>query len=592
MSAEDGIRIIGSDRAGVFYGVQSLLGLMPPDAHREPATSLGVPAVVVEDAPRFRYRGLHLDVARNFHPVETVEKLLELMARYKLNRFHVHLTDDEGWRLAIAALPELSEMGGHRGHTLDETDHLVPSFGSGPDPDPSVSNGSGFYSRDEFVHILRFAHDRHILVIPEIDTPGHARAAVKAMGVRYARLAAEGREEDARAFLLTDLDDRSVHRSVQGWNDNVMNPCQESTYHFVATVIDEIGDMYREAGAELTAIHIGGDEVPRGVWEGSPVCESFLAGSDDLGGVDDLFPYFVDRVSAIVHDYGLRTAGWEEIALSERGQGGPRGRVPNAALLDRDLQPYVWNNVWRGGAEDLGYRIANAGFPVVLANATGLYFDLAYDRDPREPGFMWAGLTDARTVYEFVPLDLFKSAREDLSGRPIDPDTEFADRVRLTETGRENVLGIQGQLWGENAKGPEMLEYLAFPKLLALAERAWAPQPAWTSIPGRAQRDPALDSAWNEFANRMGQRELVRLDGLLGGVSYRIPPPGAVVEGGALRANVAFPGLQIRYTTDGSEPVADSSSYEGPVAVSGEVRVRVFDTRGRGSREARPAPIP
>src|SRR5690606_35886917 len=120
---------------------------------------------------------------------------------------------------------------------------------------------------------------------------------------------------------------------------------------------------------------------------------------------------------------------------------------PNAALLERGLVPYFWNNVWRGGAEDLGYRLANAGYPVVLANATNLYFDLAYDRDPLEPGFTWAGLTDARSAYEFAPLALYSSAREDLAGRPIDPDVEFGGRVRPTAEGARNILGIQGQLW-------------------------------------------------------------------------------------------------------------------------------------------------
>ena len=582
----EGIRVLGSDPAGVFYGIQTLRALAPLEAYRAPLSSLELPAVRVEDAPRFPHRGFHLDVARNFQTRETVEKLLALMAFYKLNRFHFHLTDDEGWRLPVAALPELTQVGGRRGHTTDERDRLVPSFGSGPFPDPVVSHGSGFYSREDFVGILRRARELHIEVTTEIDGPGHARAAVKSMEERHRRLLAEGREEEARAFLLTDREDRSGYRSVQGWNDHVINPCLESTCRFLETVIDEIGVMYEEAGAELRAVHIGGDEVPRGVWEESPACETFLNDHPEIGDAHGLFPYYVDRVSALLKTRGLVTSGWEEIALREDG-GGRVGKSPHPDLLDRGLLPYIWNNVWRGGAEDLGYRLANAGYPVVLSNATNLYFDLAYDRDPREPGFTWAGLTDTRAAYEFVPFDLFKSAREDLMGRPIDPDAEFRDRTRLNATGRRNVQGIQGQLWGENALGREGAEYLAFPKLLGLAERAWAAPPAWTEMTPRADRDRVLDMAWKEFANRLGSRELPRLDHLEGGVTYRLPPPGAVIADGVLRANVSFPGLAIRYTTDGSEPTVASPRYQGPVPVEGETRLRTFDSRGRGGRVSR-----
>ena len=591
------ILIVGSDPAGVFYGVQTLLALLPVEAWASaPLRSLGVPIVGVEDRPRFPYRGLHLDVARNFHPPETVEKLLRLMAFYKLNRFHLHLSDDEGWRLEIAGLPELTAVGGRRGHTTDELDRLVPSFGSGPFPDPDLSHGSGFYTREELVRILRLAERLHIRVIPEIDGPGHARAAIRSMESRRRRLAAEGREEEATAFLLTDPEDTSVHRSVQGWEDNVINPCLESSYRFLETVVDDLRSIWDEAGAALIGVHIGGDEVPRGVWEGSPVCQRFLAEHPEISGAPALFGHYVDRVSALLHERGLVTAGWEEIALEHvEGGAGGAGKAPNPALLARDLLPYVWNNVWRGGAEDLGYRLANAGYPVVLSNATNLYLDLAYDRDPAEPGFTWAGLTDERTAYEFVPLDLFKSAREDLLGRPIDPDTEFAERVRPTAAGSENVLGIQGQLWGENALGRDSLEYMAFPKVLGLAERAWAPDPAWAAIARRVERDRALDVAWNEFANRLGTRELPRLDHLLGGVAYRLPPPGAVVEGGVLSANLPYPGIEIRYTTDGTPPTPASTLYRGPVPVQGDapgptpddVRLRAFDTRGRGGRETR-----
>ncbi|WP_437927959.1 family 20 glycosylhydrolase [Sorangium sp. So ce291] len=583
---EDGVEIVGSDAAGVFYGIQSLRALAPVEAYRSPRPELAIGAVTVEDAPRFAYRGMHLDVARNFQRKEAVLKLLDVMAFYKLNKFHFHLTDDEGFRLEVRGLPELTEVGARRGHTLDDRDHLVPSFGSGPDPDAPASSGSGHYTRAEFLEILRHAKARHIEVIPEIDMPGHARAAVKAMEARRARLAAEGDLEKAEEFLLSDPEDASRYMSVQMWHDNVLNPCRESTYRFVKTVVDDIVAMYAEAGATLTTLHTGGDEVPEGVWEQSPSCQALLdeEAGDGLDSAADLTSYFLSKINEIVASHGLVTGGWEEIALKKVPAGSGFDKEANPAFLSNNFRPYVWNNVWGWGDEDNGYKLANAGYPVVLSNATNLYFDLAYDKDPSEPGYYWAGFVDTRKPYEFVPLDVYKSAHADRMGNPIDQAEMFRDHVRLTDAGRANILGIQGQLWGENAKGQQAMEYLIFPKLVSLAERAWAPDPAWAAEEDAAARASLLAEAWNRFANSLGQRELPRLDHLGGGVGYRLPLPGARIEDGKLVANVAFPGLEIRYTTDGTEPDATSAVYSGPVAVSGVVKLRTFDTRGRGSR--------
>ncbi|AUX31291.1 MULTISPECIES: family 20 glycosylhydrolase [Sorangium] len=581
----EGVEIVGSDAAGVFYGIQSLRALAPVEAYRTAKPEIAIGAVTVEDAPRFGYRGMHLDVARNFQRKEAVLKLLDVMAFYKLNKFHFHLTDDEGFRFEVSGLPELTEVGARRGHTLDDRDKIVPSFGSGPDPASPASSGSGHYTRAELVEILRHAKARHIEVIPEIDMPGHARAAVKAMEARYARLAAEGDLEKAEEFLLSDLEDASQYMSVQMWHDNVVNPCRESTYRFLRKVVDDLVAIYAEAGATLTTIHTGGDEVPDGVWERSPSCQALLGqASGGVESVEDLASHFLRELSAIVASHGLVTGGWEEIALRKVQAEGGVDKEANPEFLSSNFRPYVWNNVWGWGDEDNGYKLANAGYPVVLSNSTNLYFDLAYDKDPAEPGYYWAGFVDTRKPYEFVPLDVYKSAHADRMGNPIDQAQMFRDHVRLTDAGRANVLGIQGQLWGENAKGQRAMEYLIFPKLIALAERAWAPDPAWAAEEDGATRAGLLAEAWNRFANSLGQRELPRLDRLSGGVDYRLPLPGARIEDGQLLANVAFPGLQIRYTTDGAEPDADSAVYEGPVAVSGVVKLRTFDTRGRGSR--------
>jgi hexosaminidase len=244
---------------------------------------------------------------------------------------------------------------------------------------------------------------------------------------------------------------------------------------------------------------------------------------------------------------------------------------------------YAWNNVWGWGREDAAYRLANAGFDVVLCNATQLYFDLAYEKDPHESGYYWAGFVDMRAPFELVPFDAFKNAERNGMGQPVTPES-LASRTRLTPEGARRIRGVQGQLWGENLRSAGDLEYMAFPRTIALAERAWAAQPSWAGVddPREFRRQQADD--WNQFANRLGQRELPRLDYLAGGVNYRLPPPGAKTTGNRVWANVALPGLSIRYTTDGSDPTVADTIYRSPIPAAKVVRMKTFDTRGRGSR--------
>jgi len=577
-----GMVIIGADDAGVFYGIQTLLGLIPPGTYANPQTPVEIQGAAIADVPRFGYRGMHLDVSRNFHSKESVLKLLDLMAFYKLNKFHFHLTDDEGWRLEIPDLPELTEVGARRGHTLDEEDYLLSAYGSGPDPDATESYGNGYYSREDYIEILEHATARHIEVIPEIDMPGHARAAILAMKARMRRLQNEGRTQEAMDYILHDPQDSSEYMSVQNYDDNVICVCQESTYRFLSTVVRNILGMYKDAAAPLSALHIGGDEVPAGVWEDSPKCRELIEQNPEIENVVDLNYYFVRRFDEILDRYDLKTAGWEEIAL-ERVQTDQGMRYePHPEFVDDDFIPYVWNNL--GGNLDLANRLANAGYPVVLCNVTNFYFDLAYNKDPQEPGLTWGGFIDTRKPFEFTPEDIFRSTYQDPMGNPYNPAQLYEQFETMSPAGRRNILGLQGELWSETIKGQEMLEYYAFPKILGLSERAWAPQPEWARIDDAEERMAALDEDWNRFANRLGHYELPRLDELFDGVGYRLPPPGAVIENGQLKANTAFPGLTIRYTTDGLEPTAGSPLYEGPVEVSGTVKLATFATDDRKSR--------
>ncbi|MCR9289694.1 MAG: carbohydate-binding domain-containing protein [Bacteroidetes bacterium] len=575
---QDKIEIQGGDAAGVFYGIQSLIQLFPIDVFHTQAEQIEIPKLTISDAPRFGYRGIHLDVARNFQDKNAVKKLIDAMAFYKLNKLHFHLTEDEGWRLEIKQLPELTTISGFRGHTLNEKNYLQPSYGSGPNADPKTSNGSGFYTQEDFIEILKYANNRHVEVIPEINVPGHARAAIKAMEARYQKLNAEGKKAEAEAFLLSDLDDRSEYKSVQDFTDNVICPCRESVYHFYETVVTEIKGMYETAGVPLHTLHTGGDEVPEGVWEASPICEKFLAENKEYALPSDLSYYFRDRISQILSKYKLAMGGWEEIALRKTDE----GNEPNPAFVDKDFIPYVWNNLW--GNQDLGYRLANAGYPTVLCNVTHLYFDLAYDKDPKEPGFYWGGFVNTRKALEFLPYDVFQSTKEDAKGKPFNVKEDYKDMERLTAEGAKNLLGIQGQLWGETIKGSDMLEYYYFPKMFGLVQRAWASAPEWATIQEDSLRMEAMDKSWNSFANILGQKELVRLDHLFGGYDYRIPPPGVMIRNGKAEANTSFPGMTIRFERNGKEPTVNSPEYKSPTDIEGVMKFRVFNSKGRGSR--------
>jgi hexosaminidase len=599
LGEEGRITISGADRAGVFYGIQSLLALIPLEALAGRTGRSSLPACVVEDAPRFPYRGMHLDVARNFNPKEAVFKLIDVMAFYKLNTLHLHLTDDEGWRLQSLTLPELTEVGAFRGHTLTDREYLHPAYGSGPEPDPTNGYGSGYYTVKDYQEILRYAHKRHIRVIPEFDFPGHARAAIKAMNARYRRFMEAGDEERAEEYLLADPEDASVYLSAQSFNDNVICVCRESVYRFLETIIDEVLELHREAGVPLSTIHIGGDEVPRGAWLKSPICREFQEQKGKTGGAPELMDYFLARTGDMLQERNLMLSGWEEITLNrdDRGSWVVKELPENPEIPENsenrkspDYRVYIWDN-YTSGNQDIGYRIANAGFQVILCSVTNYYFELSYSKDPKEPGEYWGGFVDTRKAFEYIPFDVFKTIRTTPLGKPYDPEQDFREMVRLDPGAQVHILGLQGCLWSESIFGPESMEYYALPKLLGLAERAWSKQPGWALMEEEEAREFALEADWNLFANALGQRELPRLDRLSGGFAYRLPPPGLQMKEGMLFANAQFPGLSIRYTLDGSEPTLNSRTYEGPVRpdrdhAEGMLHARTFSSRGRGSRTA------
>jgi hexosaminidase len=348
------VDIKAADAAGFHYAVQSLRQLLPSSFYQTkaaPAASAIIPALHIYDYPRYAWRGLHLDVARNFHPVADVKRLLDLMAMHKLNQFHWHLTDDEGWRIEIKAFPQLTEIGAFRGYDWP----LAPSLGSGPE------KKGGFYTQDEIREVVAYAQKRQITILPEIDMPGHARAMIRSLP------------------QLVDPSDQSVYESVQMYKDNVLSPCIPATYEVVDRILQEVASLF--PGPYL---HVGGDEVPDGVWnpERAPQCKALMA-REGLQNKQQIENYFFKRIKIFVEKYGKTMAGWEEIAAKP-------------GFADHKVLTFAWKS-----GQD-GERLAKEGYPVVLNPADHLYFDLAYSEDPNEPGYYWAGTIDTAKVYSYA----------------------------------------------------------------------------------------------------------------------------------------------------------------------------------------------
>jgi len=578
--SDKGVVVTGSDPAGVFYGIQSLLALMPLKVYQDKAATLSIGHISVEDAPRFAERALHVDVSRNFQTKETLKRMFDILAFYKINQFLFYTTEDEGWRLEIEGLPELTQVGAQRQHTWGkEAPELHPGYGSGPVAYDEGKNGSGFYTREDFIELLQYAHARHIKVIPELNFPGHARAAIKSMEARYNRLMKEGKEKEANEYRLIDPDDKSVYLSAQAYTDNTVSVARESTYRFYEKVVDEISLMYEEAGLKLEVFHAGGDEVPEGAWTQSPMAAKLMEEHPEIQDPHNLQAYFFRKLLKRLEHRGLRIDGWEEVALIKNAEG---RYEPNPEFVGQNVVPYVWNSL--SGNQDLGYRLANYGYKVMLCNVSNFYFDLAYNKDPREPGLYWAGFVNTRDAWTFAPYDVFITTTHTSMGKEIDPVKEYANMERLKPEARKNIIGLEAQLWSETIKGRDMIEYYLLPKLFGFAESAWATERSWEVIKDKDTRGKVMADDWNVFANTLAQSELPKLSYINGGYNYRLPLPGAVIEDGILKANVEFPGLIIRYTTDSSEPDEGSAVYEKPVKVEGVIKLKSFDVSGRSSR--------
>jgi hexosaminidase len=508
-----------------------------------------------------------LDISRNFHRKTEILTILEVMARYKLNKLHLHLTDDEGWRLEIPGLEELTTFGGLRCH--DTGMCLAPQIGSGAKSDTS---GSGSLTVRDYQDILRHAKTLHIEIIPEFDMPGHSHAAIKAMEYRFRKHNASSNEtvrRDASKFLLAEPDDPSKYFSVQMFRDNAVNPCLNSTYNFIEHVLSALVNLHKDI-SPLKLFHMGGDEVAKGAWINSTACKKLTTQNTDI---DSLKKYFATRLSEIVAKYNISFAAWED-GLFENNE-----LFNKTELSKSDVYSYAWDNVWEWGKFDRAYRFANAGYKTVLGHATHLYFDMPYEPDPEERGFYWATrFTDTKKTFGYMPDSVYDNAKEDRFGNPLDKD-ELCEKQNSCPTllKKSNIVGIQGHLWSETVRDKNQLFHMCFPRVLALAERAW--HKAEFEKDGKLRKQK-LEMEWQAFANLLGYQELRKLDEL--GVTYRVPLPGAKIESGKLVASSVFPGLKIEYSISGQW-----KEYTAPVAsLSGNVKLRTSSADGkRTSRE-------
>ncbi len=427
------VLVEASTDAGVFYAFQTVRQLLPPDVESTtPVDDVDwiLPSVVIEDAPRFAYRGMHLDVGRHFFDVDVVKAYVDTMARFKINRFHWHLTEDQGWRIEIDAYPRLTEVGAWRAESPVE-DNLDPYVGDG-------ERHGGFYTKDEVRDVVAYAAERFVTVVPEIELPGHATAALAA----YPELGCT----DATLDVST----------TWGIHDTIFCP-KEATFEFLETVLSEVMELFP---SEL--IHIGGDEVPKRQWEESEQAQAVMR-REGLADEDELQSWFTRRIERHLRANGRQLIGWDETLEG--------GLAPGAMVMS-----------WRG--IEGGIAAARQGHDVVMTPVEHAYFDFYQGDAASEPLAMnWAGFAiPLETVYAFEPL----------------PDV-------LTDTEAQHIVGAQGNVWTEYIPTAEHLEYMAYPRALALAEVAWS---------SRATRD------WETFVERL-PGVLAHLDALA--VRYRFP---------------------------------------------------------------------
>ncbi|WP_299019020.1 beta-N-acetylhexosaminidase [uncultured Photobacterium sp.] len=395
----DHIWLQAGSSSGFVHATASLLQLIPTSPSHQVHAAYTLPMVEIQDQPHYSYRGMMLDCARHFHPVKRIKFLLDQLARYKFNTFHWHLTDDEGWRIEIDAFPELTNIGAWRG----PNEAIKPQF-------TTISQRyGGYYSKQEVRELIDYANVRGITIIPEIDIPGHCRAAIKSL-----------------PDLLIDPDDHSKYLSIQGYPDNILSPALPGTYHFISKVLEEICELF-----PAPYIHIGGDEVPQGVWSDSKACQAMMT-QHSYQDHRELQGHILRFAEEFLQAKGRRMMGWEEATLGNK--------------LSKNALIFSWLS------EEAGITCAKAGHDVIMQPAQYTYLDLAQGYSADEPGVDWAGKLPLDTVYSYQPFSALEH----------------------NDPAHQHILGIQTALWCELINSQSRFEFMLYPRLLAIAELCWS----------------------------------------------------------------------------------------------------------------------
>ena len=572
--SDGGISISSADSAGALYALQSLKQLFLISILEDTPLKF----IEVNDSPKFSYRGMLLDISRNFYGPEKIKQIIDYLSFFKINYLDFRLTDDEGWRLEIPGLEELVEVGSKRAYTKDEFENLIPMYGSGPDTN---STGSGYLSRSDYVDILKYASERNISVIPQISVPSHMRSAIVSMNARYQKYMEMGNQEEAEKYLLIDPDDKSEYYSAQGFTDNIMNVCRESSFTFYEKVIDEIFLMYKDAGVEMTKFGVAADELPYGAWQKSPMCDNFMNENSISGDYNALYELMQRRIYNKISSYGATMTGWDDILLKLTEKNQSETQIKDF-FKDDDILLFVWKNDWGQGRQDMIYKYANLGYKSIMSNSSAFYFDMVDDKDLDNIGLSWSGYANYKDMWTVDVYDVFNDLygveKNNISKNYID------NSVKLDQDKRDNIIGVQSQIWSETIRNEGILDYMFMPNIIVFSQKAWSHDNSWMDISNNDVKREKIDIEWNKFANNVGQRVLPMVDNIFGGLSYDLPKPGGKIINDTLYANTVFPGLNIKYTLDGSIPKESSENFKSPIKINDDdiVNLRLFNNKGRG----------
>ena len=426
--SNDGISIQGSTPNGIFYGIQTLLQLLDSGELSENGATLN--QLKITDEPRFKWRGMHLDVGRYFFDVTFIKRYIDYLALHKMNIFHWHLTEDQGWRVEIESYPKLTEISAFR----DES--LIGHYRNKPRQYDGKKYG-GYYTKAEMAEVVAYAQKQYITVVPEIEMPGHTRAVLAA----YPELSCTGGPHTVAKLW-------GVHKEV-------FCAGKESTFEFLETVLTEVAEIFPGP-----YIHIGGDECPKENWKEHDLDQQRIA-AEGLHDEHELQSYFIKRIEGILNGLGKRLIGWDEI-------------------LEGGLAPGAIVQSWRG--MDGGIAAANAGHEVIMSPTSHAYFDYYQSEDKENEPLAIGGFLSLEKVYGFEPVPY-----------NIDPDKQ------------KYILGGQGNVWTEYISTPEKVEYMAMPRMSAMAEVLWS---------------QAKDRDYESFTSRM-EWQYKRLDRMK--VNYRKP---------------------------------------------------------------------